>query len=178
MKTKLFDLNKALQKYPLITDCGRRVSVFRERFPYEDVDEFPYEAIIEGEAYPIDEKGRVAEDNIYSWGGKCLREKANYINIRRLYLKDCDWKPEPKMGDEVLVSVSGKEWRSRIFIKKGNDDSVICVAYGQEEDYHQGRLFDLVYWEYWKWPEEEQVPEYTWEELKEKLGHEFKIKDK
>lgn len=86
-----------------------------------------------------------------------------------------------KKGDSVYVSDESvkdalKKKKKRIYLSNvGGETPHICVAIAHEHLYPDGD-YQTHKWKYAvPIPKEELVPEYTMEELTEKLGHEFKL---
>ena len=81
-------------------------------------------------------------------------------------LPDPEWKP--KRGDKVLVWENEGDEREAIFIAEieGAKYPVITVAYGYEEDFKDGKTFDIAGWSYMK-PYKKEV---TMQEIAEKFG--------
>lgn len=74
---------------------------------------------------------------------------------------------ELTMGDIVEVkAIIDKSWGSRIFIKHGKDNGIICVGLGNEEKFNYGKSFETTFWkkEEWRFPEEKSYRHFTWEE--------------
>ena len=84
----------------------------------------------------------------------------------------------PKFGEKILVSDDKKEWREVIFI--GYQKELSMPYFTVSNDYSvkeikEGSYMDIFPYTYAK-PINKNIPEYTMQELTEKLGHNFKIK--
>jgi hypothetical protein len=74
---------------------------------------------------------------------------------------------ELEMGDIVEVKAyNWKLWESRIFIKHGKNNGIICVDGSCNTAFKNGENFETAYWEKeeWRFPEEKSYRHFTWEE--------------
>lgn len=173
---KKFDLELALAGHPLVTRNGEKILNFVRVSMEATNDHNCIATTSQGNWISVTDEGKYYADKDES--------------IHDLFLDDSiPWVRTPKMGDIIEVkNTKAENWKSRIFIKEGKDNSVICV-YGPEEGvFKGGTAFATCTWYCWRWPEEEKqevniniklngkpldlnsISKETWERISKDLG--------
>jgi len=109
---KPFNLELALQGHPVVTRGGKEIS---QLTLFVCKHTHPLVGVIDGERCVWTRNGN---------GRYNMTTQSN----SDLFLKDCDWQPEPKFGDLVEVSDSGINWTERIFICKTPDGRILAAS--------------------------------------------------
>jgi hypothetical protein len=134
---KPFNLEVALKGHPVVTRDGREVTdIHHFKDPLVDIRYTLY-AQVQGRVEKFTKKGHF----YYS------ERESDYD----LFLKDCDWQPEPEEGDVVLVrDTDEEEWQERILLYKTRNNHLICVSGGDERDYNKNEYYVTDTWKQMK----------------------------
>ncbi len=79
--------------------------------------------------------------------------------------------------EDIEILHSSGSWDSRIFIKYGNTDGIVCVHYGSDHRFYNGMRFDTQYWEKDEWrikKEPEYIP-FTFDDKEQLKGRWIKM---
>jgi len=101
------------------------------------------------------------------------------VDLPKVSVKDFfkdEWKP--KFGEKILVSDDKEKWTERVFVAYQKELDFSYIVLGKDcaaDEIKKSQMMVVLTCKHAK-PFKEETPEYTMEELTEKLGHTFKIK--